>query len=200
MGNVLILFNYKQILARHGITDEKETELIKKTVFDSFEWREYDRGTVEKSAFIPVIDSLPPHLAKLMHRLVLEQCFALNEMPPFDDMADIIQQLKQNGYKIYLLSNAGKDFAIYSKNIRALDYFDGKFVSSDYKLLKPEKEIYDKFFEVFELNPSECVFIDDVQANVDGSKKCGMDAICYDSYYQPRQDLIDALRQRGVKI
>ena len=200
MGNVLILYDYKQILTRHGITDESEQLLVKNTLFDSEPWREYDRGTVEKDSFIPVIDSLPEHLAALCRKIVLEQCFALNEMPPFPVMFDIVKRLKENGYKIYLLSNAGKDFAVYSKNIPALTLFDGKFVSSDYLLLKPEDAIYRKFFEVFGLNPNECIFIDDVKANTEGAIKNGMDAICFNSSLEPHEVLIEKLRKKGIKI
>ena len=94
-------------------------------------------------------------------------------------MADKEKKLKENGYKIYLLSNASSDFHERRSGIPALSYFDGVVVSADYKLLKPEKEIYEVLYEKFLLKPEECFFIDDVQKNIDGAKATGMDGHCY---------------------
>ena len=52
--------------------------------------------------------------------------------------------------------------------------FDGFFVSSEHVLLKPQHEIYEKFFEVFDLKPEECFFIDDNPLNIEGAACCGM--------------------------
>ena len=57
--------------------------------------------------------------------------------------------------------------------------FDGVIISADHKLLKPEKEIYEKLYETFGLNPSECFFIDDVAANIEGAAATGMQGHCY---------------------
>ncbi len=199
MGNVLLCYDAEKILGKY-LDNKEDIAIIKKELMGSFEWLEYDRGTVEKSSFIPVIEKLPPHLQALARQLVLEQCFAEKEMPPFSDTEDLVRRLRANGYGIYLLSNAGQDFYHYSKGIPALKYFDFCFVSSDYKLLKPERAIYEKFFSVTGLDRSTCVFIDDVPANVQGSIEAGMDAICFMAGKQKTEELENALRERGVKI
>lgn len=200
MGNVLLEFDLDTILERNGITDPAEKEIMFKKLFLSREWRQYDEGTCEKDAFRPVLDSLPPRLKEIGYKMIINQCFALNEMPPVKFMYGFIKELKDNGYKIYLLSNAGQDFYIYSKANPALELFDRCFVSSDYKLLKPNREIYEKFFEVMDVKPEECVFIDDVQENVDGSIACGMDAVCFNSTKDDLDYLKGELRSRGVRI
>lgn len=199
MGNVLLCYDAEKILGKY--TDSQEDiATLKRDLMGSFEWQEYDRGTVEKSSFVPVIEKLPTHLQALARKLVLEQCFAEKEMPPFAESEQLVRRLRENGYGIYLLSNAGQDFYHYSKGIPALRWFDFCFVSSDYKLLKPEREIYEKFFSVTGLDRSTCVFIDDMPANVQGSKDAGMDAICFMAGRQSIEVLEDALRLRGVNI
>ena len=76
--------------------------------------------------------------------------------------------------------------------------FDGVLISADYKLLKPEKEIYLALYDKFSLKPEECYFIDDVQKNIDGAKATGMDGHCY--YHGDIEILRTAMREKGIKI
>ena len=76
--------------------------------------------------------------------------------------------------------------------------FDGVVVSADYKLLKPEKEIYLTLYEKFSLRPEECYFIDDVQKNIDGAAATGMDGHCY--YHGDVEILRAAMREKGIDV
>lgn len=199
MGNVILCYDAQTILGKY-LDKQEDIETFRQVLMGSFEWQEYDRGTMDKYDFIPVIETMPAHLQALAKKIVLDQCFAEKEMPPFPQTEELILKLKEKGYGIYLLSNAGKDFYHYSKFKPALQHMDFCFVSSDYKLLKPEPEIYEKFFAVTGLDRSECVFIDDVPANVQGSINAGMDAICFTPSRQDISELYAALRERGVDI
>ena len=200
MGGVLLSYDPDLVLDNNNILDESDREFMKKEVFGSLEWQEDDRGTVTKDSFNRFVDIAPGHLKSFIRRLLIDECFGEMQMPVFEWMDEFIGQLKAAGYKIYLLSNAGQDFYQYSKKITALRHFDGKFVSSDYKLLKPEKEIYEKFLEVFDLVPEECVFIDDVQRNIDAAVECGMYGICYTSQNSDSSELRTELEKAGVKF
>ena len=199
MGNVLITFDTHGILAERGL-DENEIGIFTDTVFRSPEWKAYDRGTVEKSAFERPISLLPPRLAALAREMIFDHIFCAAYMPPFPDSEELVKKAKQAGYPIYLLSNAGQDFHEYCKGIPALSYFDGCYVSSDYKLLKPEREIYLSFLDVFGLNAADCLFIDDMQVNIDGAKNVGMDGICFNASRQPIGELYEALAEKGVAL
>lgn len=199
MGNVILCCDAQTILGKY-LDNQEDIDTFRRVLMGSFEWQEYDRGTMDKYDFIPVIETMPPHLQALAKKIVLDQCFAEKEMPPFPQTEELILKLKENGYGLYLLSNAGQDFYHYSKCKPALQHMDFCFVSSDYKLLKPEPAIYEKFFDVTGLDRSECVFIDDVPANVQGSIDAGMDAICFTPSRQDISELYTALRERGVNI
>lgn len=199
MGNVILCYDAQTILGKY-LDNQEDIDTFRRVLMGSFEWQEYDRGTMDKYDFIPVIETMPPHLQALAKKIVLDQCFAEKEMPPFPQTEELILKLKANGYGLYLLSNAGQDFYHYSKGKPALQHMDFCFVSSDYKLLKPEPAIYEKFFDVTGLDRSECVFIDDVPANVQGSIDAGMDAICFTPSRQDISELYTALRERGVNI
>jgi HAD superfamily hydrolase (TIGR01509 family) len=87
-----------------------------------------------------------------------------------------IERLKASGYKLYVLSNFSVDFQeVIEKN--KLDFFklfDGVFVSAFYKLVKPEREIYETFLKKYGLSAQDCLFIDDNAANVEAAMNLGM--------------------------
>ena len=56
---------------------------------------------------------------------------------------------------------------------------------------KPDQEIYEYFFRKFDLNPSECFFIDDLEKNIQGAKDAGMDGIIFTGDIQAVKDAID---------
>lgn len=94
-------------------------------------------------------------------------------------MYEVVRELKQRGYGIYLCSNANERFREYAENIPALSLFDGMIVSAEEKCIKPGRRIYQTLFERYSLKPQECFFIDDMQANIDGARAAGMQGYCY---------------------
>lgn len=179
MGNVLINFYPKKIFSTI-LSDEAEIDAILTHFYNTDEYREVDRGTLTYAQMLDIIkDNLPEHLIALLKELYVDNCFVTNHMPPFPEMYDLVSQLKENGYNVYLLSNATSQFYSYREKIPVLSLMDGVLISADYKLLKPEREIYETLFDKFSLIPDECIFIDDVEENIRGSIDCGMDGIVF---------------------
>ncbi len=194
MGGVLIDFNPDKTL-REFFTEDVCRVLLKE-IFRNPIWNEKDRGTVTGEEII-----------EMKRQFIPDDCLdkvtelAINMFPymkPFDKMYEVVKTLKNNGYKIYLLSNAGPEFHSERKNISVLELFDGVVISADYKITKPEEGIYLKLYEKFSLNPEECFFIDDVEKNVDGAIKTGMLGHCYS--HGDTEILKAALRENGVRI
>ena len=183
------------------LPDKKDVDLILDVFYKSGIYRDCDRGI---RTYAEVIDAvahqLPDHVLAVLKELYLEKGYGLTEMPPFPEMYDLIQELKANGYKTYLLSNAGYDFYEYSPHKPAIALMDGRIISCEHKVLKPEKEIYEILFSTYSLDPSECIFIDDVEENIEGGKKCGMDGIVFSPSFEDVSVLRDKLRNKGIKI
>ena len=77
-----------------------------------------------------------------------------------------------------------------------VDSFDGILFSAEEKLLKPQKEIYERLFEKFNIKPEECYFIDDLQLNIDGAAACGMKGYCFaDGNVEKLQKALDKLNE-----
>ena len=86
------------------------------------------------------------------------------------------EYVKQAGYGIYILSNASDAFYTYFPDFLPTDYFDGVVVSADIHMIKPDREIFEYLLKKYGLRAEECLFIDDMQENVEGARAAGMQA------------------------
>lgn len=192
MGGVLIDYNPEKTL--YGMFDKETADILLKAVFRNQLWSDKDRGIITPAE---IMEKVKPEIPEAVFEKVSEMVDNFYPyMPPFEKMVGFIETLKEKGYGIYLLSNASSDFHERRKDIPALGLFDGVIVSADHKLLKPEKEIYEKLYETFSLNPEECFFIDDVQANIDGAAATGMQGHCY--YHGDLEILKQDMRKRNI--
>lgn len=171
MGNVLIHFDRQVFLDRLDISRE-DKQLLLREVFLSVEWVRMDRGTLaEPEAEMLLCQRLPEHLHGAVHQLV--SCWD-QPMLPVEGMAELLEELKGKGYGIYLLSNASIRQHEYWPKIPGWQFFDGKIISADEKVMKPHPDYYLRALERFGLVPGECFFIDDVPANIEGAQYCGI--------------------------
>lgn len=193
VGNVLIKFEPDKMLARYGLSEDEINAALEK-VFFSREWRECDRGIGWHDEILPpLLETLTPRCAAAVRDICFPRDFELKHMPPVSGMEQLIASLRERGYKLYILSNFSFGFHTFVPKVKLFGYFDGLFASCDYMLLKPEKAIYEKFFEVFSLKPEECIFIDDTPANIEGSRSAGMDGIVFNALKETPGELSEKL-------
>jgi len=117
---------------------------------------------------------------------------------PVEGMAELVRSLKAAGYGCYLLSNTSLRFFDYWERFEALRLLDGRFVSAEYRLLKPDPAIFHKMTEVFGLCPEECYFIDDLPENAEAARSVGMTAFCF-----AQQDIAALkadMRDKGIRV
>lgn len=199
MGGVLINFDAERYTAQFVLNAE-DRALIRRELFRSVEWIQMDRGVItDAEAVSAVCARLPERLHRAVQD-ILDQWH--QDVPPLDGIYNLVEELKGKGYCIYLLSNTSTRFHSFRKNIPALRFFDGEFISADHHLLKPEPEIYRCFLEEFGLEGAECIFIDDTPLNVEGAVRCGFHGIVYhggpDLLRRQLQELgVDAAESKG---
>ncbi len=194
MGGVLIAWDPARMVARLELPEE-DGLLLRREVFGSVEWVSLDRGTLfEEEALRRFRKRLPERLHGAAERCVFWWKEPLWPMP---GMAELIRELDGKGYGIYLLSNATSALHEYFPRIPGSEYFRGGLVSADWKLLKPQREIYEKLFAECGLDPADCLFIDDNPSNVEAAGLCGMAGL---AFYQDMEKLRSDLRSRGVPV
>ena len=136
-----------------------------------------DQGPLTNCFIDEVAKNLPAECKPMVEELVLHWN---DEIEPVEGMADLLKELKEKGYKLYLLSNASYRQPEYFNRTPGHEYFDGRIVSFQVKQVKPDKEIYESLYKTYNLNPKECYFIDDLQVNIYGGMKTGMDGYVFD--------------------
>lgn len=177
MGQVLVRWS-PELVTRRLKLPEQDNALLISEVFGGVEWTAMDRGRMTGEDGLALIcRRLPERLHEAARSIVLE--WWKGELLPMEGMAELIAELKDMGYNIYLLSNAASTLNNYFHRLPGAEHFSGRIVSADVKLLKPQHEIYELLYSRFSLRPEECIFIDDSPANIDGAQCTGMDGIVF---------------------
>ena len=96
-------------------------------------------------------------------------------------LINCINKLKSNGYNIYILSDNNKECYEYYRNHSVFKNIDGWTLSCDYHTSKINGQLFDIFIKKFNLNPSECYFIDDKIKNIETAKKYGINGSTFNT-------------------
>ena len=195
MGQVLIHWQPLPLIAHLNLTEE-DKQLLLTELFQSVEWVQSDHGTIELPQIVEQVSArLPRHLHSAVEEMVLG--WWRRPLYPMEGMGELVKELKENGYRIYLLSNASVDLRKYFHRIPGAEYFDGLMVSAEEKCMKPQYAIYHTLYSRFQLDPAASVFIDDSPANIEAAIYTGMDGIIFrgDAARLRRE-----LRAKGVRV
>ena len=110
-----------------------------------------------------------------------------------------LSDLKARGYRIYILSNYGRrSFEINSALYDFLELADGRVISWELGIMKPEPGIYLALCERYGLAPEECVFLDDRTANVEAAVRLGFSGIVFQDYPQASKELSALLQEADL--
>ncbi len=168
IGNVI--FNYDRDSLLHHFYNGKDFELLKEKTFKN--WEMLDEDAISLDEYYELVKKdLPPHLSRYALSALKTWEYFMNQN---NEIIDLIHELKQKGYKLFILSNITKHFVNVSYKFPILKEFDGIVYSSLIKLVKPNKEIYKYLLNKYNLNPEECVFVDDTKTNLAGAARFGI--------------------------
>lgn len=167
-----------------------------KEAFGSVAWIQLDRGTISAGEALEAMQAnLPERLHPVAEELV--NGWWKLELRPMEGMEQLLGELKELGYGIYLLSNATVRQPEYFPLIPGSQYFDGQIISAQWKLLKPQHEIYETLLREYGLRAEECFFVDDLNINIEGALCAGMSGAVFNGdAARLRRDL----RQAGVPV
>ena len=104
---------------------------------------------------------------------------------------EILSYLKNNNYKIALATSASKERAL--KQIRYADiekFFDVIVSRDDVKETKPNPDIFLKAAKKLNVNPNECIVIEDSSAGIKAAFNAGMAGIHVVDLKEPDNEII----------
>lgn len=174
MGNVIFQFDFDHLLG--SFYQGEQFEMLKNRIFSKWALMDDERMSHEEYKKM-VLDGLSDDL-KVPAENVLERWEEF--MKPTPRMHEYIAELKEKGYKLYLLSNIPTHFVERQYMFPVLKLFDGLVFSSVVKMLKPDEKIFNYLIDEYSLDKNECFFIDDTEENVKAAEKLGIKSFLFD--------------------
>jgi putative hydrolase of the HAD superfamily len=148
----------------------------------------YESGALTTAEFFDEIrrkTGLPMDMEKL--RIAYCDIFA-----PITTTADVIRALKSR-YRLGLVSNTSEWHYEYGiKPVEVFPLFDAVTLSFEVGAMKPDPAVYHDALRKLGLPAPACVYLDDIQANVDAAARLGMRAFRYVDHATMVQDLASA--------
>lgn len=177
-----VIFDYGGVLwdMRWDITRTLEQEhglrerALVETLYGSETWRQLEVGVGDREAWLTeahrdleavVGRELPP-----LHRHWRERQHLIAPN------IDLIRRLRP-AYRTSVLSNADSTLLDRLRDVGVAELFDDIVCSADVGMAKPEPELYALAAERLGLQPSACVFVDDLERNIAAARAAGMQGV-----------------------
>ncbi len=173
IGNVILKFDRDFLLSHYY--KGNQYELLKEKLFET--WEDLDEDLISlKDYENKVLNSLPQnlHAPALTVLRNWEYCMSYT-----DGITDLIRELKQKGYKLYVLSNMTWHFIEREYKFPIFKEFDGIVYSAPIRLIKPDPKIFQYILDKFSLKPEECVYADDLKKNLATAARFGIKTFHY---------------------
>ena len=194
LGGVVIALSYENAIRRFeeiGLTDARQH-------LDAFHqhgiFGDLESGRISAEVF-------RAELSKIIGRqLTMDECFyawhGYVEPVPQRNL-DMLLRLRQQGYKVCLLSNTNPFMMqwacspAFDGGHHSIDYyFDRLYLSYECKVMKPSPEIFRMMLEGQQTTADETLFIDDSPNNCAAAEALGIHTLCP----QNNEDWIPALK------
>lgn len=190
MGNVLLEWNKDKILKAVAKT-EKDYLILDKAIFQSGFWERLDLGTLTREELVDRVLSLLGDIYEKKVEEVIWNWPAYIDI--YKEVFPLLTGLKEKGHRIFVLSNTSPVFyELLKDQLAPLEkILDGFVLSCDIKAIKPDRKMFEEILRKYQLDPANCVFLDDIADNTKMAETLGIKA------YQVKQrsDVVDILKK-----
>ena len=111
------------------------------------------------------------------------------------EMVKLIKQLPKN-LRLGILTNNHDRFEEYLQRVGVAELFDAVINTHRIGVAKPEKLAYQKAVSRLSVEPENCLFVDDVEGNVDGGEAAGLK--CH--HFQNQTGLVEFLKKFDIQL
>ncbi len=189
LGGVMLEWNPDHLLRRFQ-PDPALRGQLRAAIFGP-DWRLFDRGHLSEAELIERLEIGSGQSRDDLVEIIAAVRESLLEKP---ETVKLVRALHQRGLHMYCLSNMPSPMYEHLRRQHTFwDVFRGVVISGEIQMMKPEPQIYLHLLERFGLRAQECVFVDDLQVNVEGAKGVGLHAIQFHNATQCQQELDELL-------
>lgn len=186
IGNVLVHFRWKKYFESLGYDSMMIERLANASVLN-YDWKELDLGNLTYQEILDLFIENDPDIEKELKKALTDLSQILGKT---DYAIPWLKELKQKGYRLLYLSNFSEK--VLRECVHAMDFLpfmDGGIFSFREHMIKPDPAIYQLLLKNYSLTPSECVFLDDTQENIDVANVLGIHGITFVNLEQAREAL-----------
>lgn len=185
-GGVLVDWN-PRYLYRDYFQDEEKMEWFLENICTN-EWNlEQDRGRSLKEGTQILVEKFPEFQKEIEMYYGQWETMLKDSIP---GTVEILYELKSK-FPVFGLTNwSAETFPIALKRFNFFQVFNGILVSGEEKLIKPDSKIFERMMDKFQLNPENCLFIDDNLKNVEASRAFGLHTLHFKNPEELRKDLV----------
>jgi len=176
------------------LTDEKDPVLWDKLgqLYQAY-GAAYEGETLKK-AYAKHVDQARKELIDLKgvaYPAMVFRVLSRKHVTAYPHTKEVLAFLKEQGCRIYLLSNAQAAFTNAEIDLMALrPYFDAIYLSSDAGICKPQPEFLKQVLDDHGLNPSETVMVgNDLTTDIAVAEAVGIDSILLNTFPYSRREL-----------
>lgn len=109
---------------------------------------------------------------------------------PHEESVQLLKNLRNKKIKTAYLSNSPKDRTEFlDKKFNFISLFDFGLCSFEAHSWKPDKEMYQKFMDKFNLTPKDITYIEDRERDIKPAKELGMNTILFLNNNQLKEEL-----------
>jgi putative hydrolase of the HAD superfamily len=140
---------------------------------------ELEKGKLTEVEFLELLrDHLEPELGHRPHMHRFKEIY-FEALDPNEPMIELMADIKRRGYRMALLTNNVREWEPLWRAMLPVDEIFELIVDSAFVgMRKPEPEIYELTLErLGGSTPEECLFVDDVEHNIDAARELGMSAV-----------------------
>ena len=194
-GNIIIRFNPDEMTSYYT-NDNNIKKFLVDNVINSPEWLgegKLDLGDISLEEMANTINKRTNYIhEKEVYNFSTD---FPNKLKYNGSIIETIKKLKNLGYNLYILSNTSDE--VFCKFIDDLSpLFDGMVLSYKIHEIKPNKPIYEYLLNKYNLNPEECLFLDDRLDNMETANSFGIKGrkVNKDDY----EDIIKVLKEFNI--
>ena len=172
IGNVICDWN-PQGLAGSSFDDPADQEEALRVTVRTQDWLALDRGDMTLADAVTRAQARTHLDPKAIASIYDNLCASLQ---PLQGSVDAMARARDKGVPMYILSNMQEHAWAHLKNTyECFSWCSGYVISCEAHLIKPDPAIYQYLCDKFSVTPSSCLFIDDMQENIDAAIAFGME-------------------------
>ena len=170
---------------------QKDYLILDKSIFQSGLWERLDLGTLTREELVDKVLSLLGDCYREKVEEVIWNWPAYIDI--YTEVFPLLARLKEKGYRIFVLSNTSPVFyELLKDQLSPLNgILDGFVLSCDIKIIKPDPKMFEEILRKYQLDPENCIFLDDVKDNTNMAESLGIKAY----QVKHRSDVVDVLKK-----